>query len=48
MIKFSINDLRETSIVDLKCIQFIIEEELARRENEEHKKQKKGRNKNEN
>lgn len=42
MIKFSINDLRETSIVDLKCIQFVIKEELARRENKECKKQKKG------
>jgi hypothetical protein len=41
MIKFSINDLRETSVVDLKCIQFVIKEELARRENERRKNQRK-------
>ena len=46
MIKFSINDLRETSIADLVCIQFVIKEELKRRENEKCKNQKK-ENKNE-
>ena len=45
MIKFSINDLRETSIADLKCIQFVIEEELTRRKNEECEKAKERRNK---
>lgn len=41
MIKFSINDLRETSIVDLVCIQFVIQEELKRRESEKRKNQRK-------
>jgi hypothetical protein len=45
MIKFSINDLRETSVIDLKCIQFVIKEELARRENEEHKNKRKEKKK---
>lgn len=41
MIKFSINDLRETSIIDLMCIQLVIKEELKRREDEKHKNQRK-------
>lgn len=38
MIKFSVNDLRETSVTDLEAIQKTINNELIRRRNEERER----------